>query len=573
MEQNIYLGRYQLLLDESGAPQRMGSNPTGSSYKAQDVTTRNEVIVQTVPAAGLRAAVREKLEAEALAAKQINHLNIPALCSFGFEGDDFVYVSEFFEGPSTQEWVGEHGPLPLGAVLRVASQMVGAIGAAAFHGIFHYALTPANVLLVPGQTTDGDWPLIKVTNFLGVAPSLSRHGETAGGVGDAVNFASPEQLANGAVDFRSEIYSVGGTLWFLLSGAPPFAGAATIETAAGIPSRVKSLLARMLATDPADRPLDPIALQEEIQGAIAQIERRDVIAGKVGMVPVAATIAAPAPLPAAAVPSVPRRAVPWKPLALAATLLLAAALASMILPAGLRPSRLFGGDSAPVGVPIGVTDDAVTPAQVASVSDVAPATGTDEPAILTSTASADTSPEAATHHAVQQPEVAASQTAQNTRGPQLEPAPPAEGPAESSASSTSGPAQSADVPNNIATVAEATPTNDAETNSESARPDVRKAEPPATPTTSARTAKVVQPSPRNRRFANSGPLPPLPPRAVRAQYLGTTPDGELVFGLPSDEKAFYAPGSGGRPRRHSRRVIREPVSELPPVLPALPPDE
>ena len=69
-------------------------------------------------------------------------------------------------------------------------------------------------------------------------------------------------------------------------------------------------------------------------------------------------------------------------------------------------------------------------------------------------------------------------------------------------------------------------------------------------------------------------MPAVPQGAVRAQYLGTAPDGSLIFGLPSSERGYVAPGESRR--RRSRRVNNElppGVEALPPVLPALPADE
>src|SRR5205085_2575421 len=110
--------------------------------------------------------VRTKLEKEAIAAKEIDHINIPALYDFGIEDDQLIYVTEYFEGSSAEEWVNEHGPMPTGAVLRIALQVMGAMGAAAFHKISHHAINPANLILVPGQTPEGDWPLEKVRRLL-----------------------------------------------------------------------------------------------------------------------------------------------------------------------------------------------------------------------------------------------------------------------------------------------------------------------------------------------------------------------------------------------------------------------
>lgn len=620
MEQEVYLGHYRVCLDDSGAAITLHSGAGAATYKAEDTTTGREVIVQVVPVAGLRLAVREKLEAEALAAKQINHPTIPALCDFGLAGDEFVYVTEYFDGTSAHAWVTEHGPLPIGAVLRIASQMVGALGAATFHGIFHHALNPGNVMLVPGQTPEGDWPLIKVVSFLGLAPSFAGTETSGAGLNNLANYASPEQLQDGAVDFRSEIYSLGCTLWFLFTGAAPLAGAVTVENASGVPGPVRHLIAQMLEIDPSERQLDPLALQEQIQDCLARVERRDAVANKFGIAPVAA---APAP---AVIGTSSRRPISWKPLALAALLLAAATLAALVLPRSFRSSRLFTRGAAPIGVPIGIPTAPSAPSTdepaIASTS-AAPSSPTNEPdktsttqvtsrgrdvermndvvrqidRFLVSTASADDDPAHPSEDSrkiaentapVESPAVenALQESAANivdnvplaARAP--EPPPPSEGPEESSAPPASS------VPETTA-LAEATTNagepSSTETMSSAPTPPPRiVSQESAAPliasgpsSKSARLARTTKRSSRARRYASATDArPSFPAHSVRAQYLGTTQNGDLVFGLPSSERVFASPVSSRveSPRRRARRVIKDPISELP-VLPALPPDE
>ena len=301
MQSKTYLNRYRLHADELGLPLVLRRTATEATFKAQDLASNQDVALQVIPVGHLSLVAREQLGREALDAKKLSHINIPALQEFGLDGDHFVYVTDYFEGTTAEEWVKAHGPIPVGAVLRIASQSVSALAAAAFHGIFHHAFNPANIMLVPGQTNEGEWPLIKVLNLAGLAPKFSRSQASAAGVAEPINFASPEQLETGTVDFRSEIYSLGCTLWFLLSGVPPLAGATTVEHASGVPGPVRRLLARMLAENPEERPLDPIALQDEIRSCLGQAERREAVASKIGL-PMASTTT---PLNTA-----PRRAIP-----------------------------------------------------------------------------------------------------------------------------------------------------------------------------------------------------------------------------------------------------------------------
>src|SRR3954468_9530928 len=305
MGHNTFLGKYRVAADELAlAAQDPGATAstvvpdqraTATVYRGEEIETGRDVSIEVIPAAGFKPVVREELEAEAAAAKKINHVNIPALYDFGVEDDQLVYVTEYFDGTSAEEWVSTHGPLPLVAVLRPALQVVAAVGEAAFHKISHHAINPTNVLLVPGQTPEGDWPLIKVLHFVGVAPTFVNGDMSVAAFDKSSHYASPEQLQGGAVDFRSEIYSLGATIWFLLTGAPPLIApkgplamqpttiGLAVDKLTNMPKRIRRLLAQMLAVDPAARPQDPLAFYREIQDSVAQVDRRESMARRFGV--------------------------------------------------------------------------------------------------------------------------------------------------------------------------------------------------------------------------------------------------------------------------------------------------
>ncbi|MFL6590012.1 MAG: protein kinase domain-containing protein [Chthoniobacterales bacterium] len=377
MEHKIFLGKYRVAGDEMALA---ASDPTGATavavteqqpliatiYRGEELETGRDVSVEVIPAAGFKPAVREELEAEAAAGKKINHINIPALYDFGVEDDQLIYVTEHFDGTTAEEWVNTHGPMPTGAVLRIASQVVSALGASALHRISHHAINPSNVLLVPGQTPEGDWPLIKVLHFVGVAPSFSGADLAVASFDKTTHYASPEQLREGKVDFRSEVYSLGATMWFLLTGTAPMiaprgpvsvqpeAIGFTVDKLNGMPKRVQRLLAQMLSLDPERRPQDPLAFYRQIQECLAQLDRRESMARRFG-IPLSSesktVVAGPG-----------RRRLPAKALALAAILLALATIAGVVLPRYLHHERVKNAE-VPIGVPIGVPDATVAPAQ------------------------------------------------------------------------------------------------------------------------------------------------------------------------------------------------------------------
>lgn len=382
MDSKIFLGKYRISPEEIAAVGELDDSPL--AYEGEEIDSRKKVVVEVIPAAALKPAVREKLETEAAAAKKLSHVNIPALYDFGVEDDRLVYVTEDFEGTLAEEWVNAHGPMPVGPVLRIAAQVVSALGAAAFQRISHHAINPSNLVLVPGQTAEGEWPLVKVLHFVGVAPKFSETDMSIAAFDKALHYASPEQFQRGTVDFRSELYSLGCTMWFLLTGAPPLTtpsgpmaepltqtGLAqtglALDKISGLPKKVRRLLAQMLALNPEARPSDPLAFYRQLQDCLAEVERRETISRKFGVPVISNSRVADRPRR-------PRTVV--KVLALAAVFLALAALAAFILPAYLRHNRVVQGEE-PIGVPIGVHD---------AVASAAPVTATAPAAIVSNTA-------------------------------------------------------------------------------------------------------------------------------------------------------------------------------------------
>lgn len=279
MDNQIYLKRYRLSVGRNGLPVELHRAPTSVTYRAHEIATGREVALERVTADTSAAGFRELLESEAAVAQKISQLNIPTLYDFGFEEGELVFVTEHFDGHTAATWVGARGPLSTAATLRVALQVVAAMDAMAFHRIYHHALNPDNIIFLNAETEVRDWPPLKVLHWLGVAPLFVEAGDPS--LDYAARFASPEQLYTARVDVRSEIYSLGCTMWFLLTGAPPVMttapGAGLPETRAldHVPKIVRHLILRMLRPEPDERPQDPVALNAFLQTCLARVERKE----------------------------------------------------------------------------------------------------------------------------------------------------------------------------------------------------------------------------------------------------------------------------------------------------------
>jgi serine/threonine protein kinase len=376
MDSKIVLDKYRVDAKEMASIGEIADSPL--AYKAEEIDSGAKVVIGVVPASSLKTAERKRLAAEATAAMKLRHVNIPVLHDFGVEGDQLIYVTEDLEGTPAEEWVNAEGPMPVGSVLRVASQVVSALGAAALQGINHKAINPRNLLLVPGQTAEGEWPLVKLLHFVGVAPKLAGTDVSVAAFDKSLHYASPEQIQEGTVDFRSELYSLGATMWFLLTGAPPLVASHETTAAApagfgvaaekieALPKRVRRLLARMLAVNPEERPGDLLAFDRKLQDCLHQVARRESMALRFG-------------IPSFSPNGVTgRRRVPVKALARAALFLASAAMAGLAVSAYLRHGRIVRAEE-PIGKPIGVSEasPSVTPVTAntnALASNTAPST-------------------------------------------------------------------------------------------------------------------------------------------------------------------------------------------------------
>jgi TolB-like protein len=275
---SLVFGDFEIARREDGSLCELGRGAMGVTYLAVDNVLRRKVALKvielpTVPTRRDSQAARERFLREARAAAVLRHPNVAAVFQFGTspDGSHCYYAMELVEGETLETRVCKDGPLNAKLVLEIAIQIARALMAAAAQGLIHRDLKPSNIMLKPSNAAASELE-VKIIDF-GLAKAIAdaggemdiTHGEFVG----TPNFASPEQFESGPVDVRSDIYSLGATLWFALTGKTPFAGrnieeirstqrseALPIEQlkAARAPSRLRSLLESMLAIEPAARP-------------------------------------------------------------------------------------------------------------------------------------------------------------------------------------------------------------------------------------------------------------------------------------------------------------------------------
>jgi serine/threonine-protein kinase len=295
VDSGMRFGVYEIDCHADGSLCELGRGAMGVTYRATDTSLQRKVALKLIKTdiAERSADARERFVREARAAAALRHEHIAVIHHFGMrlETGQYFYAMELIEGETLDERVHRTGPLDARSTIGIGEQVTSALAAAEKHGLVHRDLKPANLMLMNPDEPDaigsdqprpkrnqlralrrGGIPVVKIIDFglakavhTGTDPKSLTHGKF---VGTPV-FASPEQIEHAALDVRSDIYSLGETLWFALTGEAPFAGRTLSEIhraqksnalptehlkAAHVSHGLKSLLESMLAFEPASRP-------------------------------------------------------------------------------------------------------------------------------------------------------------------------------------------------------------------------------------------------------------------------------------------------------------------------------
>jgi serine/threonine protein kinase len=264
---------FEVEVGADGFPIELGAGAMAITYRARDTVLNSVVALKVIDRkVAQHPGARSRFLREARLAAQIRHPNVARVTHYGEQDGECFYVMELVEGETLETVVRRDGPMPLALALEVIEQAARALAAAEACGLVHRDIKPSNIMM---EADASGALVVKVIDY-GIAKVLASEAEggaeqTQTGFIGTPAFASPEQFASSGqtrVDRRSDIYSLGVTFWYLLSGRVPFVGRTLEEIRTrqegqlpvdqlkglDVPARIFALLKSMLAPDPKDRP-------------------------------------------------------------------------------------------------------------------------------------------------------------------------------------------------------------------------------------------------------------------------------------------------------------------------------
>ena len=271
------IGDYRLL-------RRLGTGGMADVYLAvQESLKRNVALKILKQHLSVNEEYVDRFQREAQAAAALVHANIVQIFEVGHADGYHFIAQEYVRGRNLREYLKRYGAVTPDMAMSVFRQAARALQKGAEHGVVHRDIKPENIML----TANGE---LKITDFglalIGNEPDngLTRAGITVG----TPLYMSPEQIEGSEVDIRSDIYSLGVTLYHMLVGQPPFDGETPLAIAikhtsikpdpiedhrADLPGELSGLIEQMLAKKVEDRPQTPMQLMKSLQSI--SVEKSD----------------------------------------------------------------------------------------------------------------------------------------------------------------------------------------------------------------------------------------------------------------------------------------------------------
>ena len=278
--QQLLRGRTAFELKRYVLLEQIGEGGMGAVFKARKRGMDRLVAIKLMKNEGVDKIAQQRFLREIATLGAVHHPNIVAALDADQIGEQTFLVMEYVEGKDLKSWLTDFGRLPLDWACEVIMQSALGLQHAHEKGLVHRDIKPANILIVSGLP--GEIPQAKILD-LGLARFTEENVEgnltQTGQVMGTVDYMSPEQARSTKhVDIRADIFSLGCTLFKLLSGEVPFAGSNVMEKLmartrpapllsslrSDIPPVLDQILARMLAVSPKDRYATPLEVAQAL---------------------------------------------------------------------------------------------------------------------------------------------------------------------------------------------------------------------------------------------------------------------------------------------------------------------
>lgn len=260
----------------------LGHGGMGTVYEAVNVETGERAAIKVLaPALAREADFRQRFEVEIEALRMLRHPNIVRLFGFGEQEGQLYYVMELVEGDSLEDELRRGRRFTWREVAQIAIEVCRALRHAHDRGVIHRDLKPANLLLASnGQ--------VKLSDF-GIARLFGNTRLTAAGnVLGTVEFLAPEQADSRPLGPRTDLYSLGGVMYALLAGRPPFKGKSLAELldmqrhaepepvrhyAPDAPAEMEDIIQQLLRKDPEARIANATLLSRRLEAMLHALSR------------------------------------------------------------------------------------------------------------------------------------------------------------------------------------------------------------------------------------------------------------------------------------------------------------
>ena len=240
----------------------IGVGGMGAVFRALDTPLERHVALKVLPPEQARdPEVVQRFYQEGRAAASLDHENIARVYTIGHDGRYHYIAFEYIEGTTVRQRVEQHGPLPVSEAVNYTLQIADALVHAAERGVVHRDIKPSNIIVTPhGRAKLVDMGLARRFER-GVDDGLTQSGMTLG----TFDYISPEQARDPRdVDVRSDLYSLGCTLFHMLTGRPPFPEGTVLQ----------KLIQHQEEAPPDVRALNP-AVPRELASVLEADEDRD----------------------------------------------------------------------------------------------------------------------------------------------------------------------------------------------------------------------------------------------------------------------------------------------------------